>query len=223
LECDSSPSCGTRCRADWPLIVITALSVTLYLTSNLMAVKLLAIGGVTWFDCGTLLFPLVYMLGDVLSEVWGYAVARRVIWLTFGCMAIMLCGTALAICLPSPGYQAGVADAYRLVYGFVPRIVIASLIAFLCGSLANAWSLVKIRQWTGRRWLWVRTIGSSIYGYIFDNALFILLAFGFRAPWRDLLSMMLIQFVAKMAMEACLATPMAYAVIHLISENHSEH
>ena len=181
-----------------------------------MAVKLLVIRGVTCFDCGTLLFPLVYMLDDVLSELWGYAVARRVIWLTFGCMALMLCGTAAAIWLPSPDYQAGMADAYRQVYGFVPRIVVASLVAFLCGALANSWSLVKIRQWTGRRWLWVRTIGSSVYGYLVDNAFFVLLAFGLRAPWRDLLSMMAIQFAVKMAMEACIATPLAYAVIHWI-------
>ncbi len=200
-------------RLDWPLIYLTGILITLYLTSNLMSVKLVKIWPFGCFDAGSVLFPLVYMLGDVLTELWGYHTAKRIIWLTFFCNIILTCGTALAVWMPAPDYVTNNADAYGMVFAYVPRIVVASLAAFLCGELSNAYYMDKIRRWTGERWLWVRTIGSSIPGYILDSAVFIVIAFAGTAPWRDLAVMFAIQFAMKMGMEIFLSTPMAYALI----------
>lgn len=200
-------------RLDWPLIYLTGILITLYLTSNLMSVKLVKIWPFGCFDAGTVLFPLVYMLGDVLTELWGYHNAKRIIWLTFFCNIILTGGTALAVWMPAPDYLANSADAYGMVFAYVPRIVVASLAAFLCGELSNAYYMDRIRRWTGERWLWVRTIGSSIPGYILDSAVFIVIAFAGTAPWRDLAVMFGVQFAMKMGMEIFLSTPMAYALI----------
>ena len=209
----SEASSKNELRLDWALLYLTGIIITLYLTSNLMSVKLVKIWPFGCFDAGTVLFPLVYMLGDVLTELWGYRTAKRIIWLTFFCNVILTCGTALAVWLPAPEYTASNAEAYGAVFAYVPRIVIASLAAFICGELSNAYYMERIRRWTGERWLWVRTIGSSIPGYILDSAIFIIIAFAGTAPWRDLAVMFAIQFAMKMGMEIFLSTPMAYALI----------
>lgn len=201
---------------DWPLLALAGGMITLYLTANVMAVKLVNIGGVTWSDSGTIVFPLVYMLGDVLTEHWGYRIAKRIIWLSFFCNILMIAATSIGLLLPVPDYQQAVAGAYRSIFGYVPRIVGASLTAFLIGGLANAWSMECLKRWTNGRRLWFRTIGSSVFGYLFDNLLFVLLAFAGTAPLRDLFSMLVVQFLLKMAMECLLATPLAYGVLYLI-------
>lgn len=196
-----------------PLCIITGLMVACYLTSNVMAVKLLNIGGVTVFDVGTITFPFAYMLGDVLTEIWGFKTARKVIWLTFASEVFLTVFTYLGTFLPYPEFNAEKALAYNAVFSFVPRITIASLVAFLVGELLNAWVLIKIREKTGRRLLWVRTIGSSVVGYLVDTTLFVLIAFAGTAPVRDLVSMIVVQFPGKLAIEAVCATPIAYAII----------
>ena len=202
--------------ADWPLITVASVMVTLYLIANIMAVKLVCVCGVSYFDAGTITFPFVYMLGDVLTEIWGYATAKKVIWLTFFCNVIMITATSVGLLLPAPDYQTQVAASYSTIFTYVPRIVGASLVAFLAGELSNAWSMAKIKEWTNGRWLWMRTIGSSLLGYLFDTGLFVVLAFAGTAPWRDLVAMLAAQFVLKMAMEAFLSTPVAYGVIYLL-------
>ncbi|MBO5364779.1 MAG: queuosine precursor transporter [Clostridia bacterium] len=195
------------------LVIVTALLVTLYLTSNVMATKIISIGNISIFDAGTITFPLTYMLGDVLTEIWGFKTAKKVIWLTFLCNTLFMAFTALALILPSPDYLQETANAYAVIFGYVPRIVAASLLGFLAGELTNAWVLVKIKAITGNRHLWIRTIGSSAVGHLLDTVLFVLVAFTGTAPAFDLFTMILIQYFAKLLIEALGGTPLAYGAI----------
>ena len=203
------------------LVVISGLLITLYLTSNIMAVKLISVFGLTWFDAGTITFPFAYMLGDVLTEVWGFKTAKKVIWLTFFCNIILVVSTFAGVWLPYPDYIAETANAYAIVFAYVPRIVLASLIAFLGGELLNAWVLIKIREKTGEKLLWVRTIGSSMVGYLFDTIVFVLVAFAGTAPVRDLIFMIAVQYIAKLLIESLGATPMVYAIINYLKKRRS--
>ncbi len=198
------------------LMTVTALFVTLYLVSNVMAVKVISIFGLFYFDAGTITFPFAYMLGDVLTEIWGFKTARRVIWMTFFCNIMMVMCTQVGVWLPSPDYLSETADAYNHIFTYVPRIVIGSLTGFLLGELSNAWLMEKIREKTKGKKLWVRTIGSSAVAYWFDSLPFVLIAFLGVVSTRDLLLMIAFQYGAKLLIEAFFGTPMAYAVIHSI-------
>lgn len=195
------------------LVVITSLLVTLYLTSNVMATRIIAIGSISIFDAGTITFPMTYMLGDVLTEIWGFKTAKKVIWLSFLCNTLFMAFTALGLILPCPDYQKETADAYAIIFGYVPRIVFASLVGFLVGELSNAWVMVKIKSITGSGHLWMRTIGSSAVGHLLDTILFVLLAFAGTASAFDLFTMIAIQYVAKLLIEALCGTPLAYGVV----------
>ena len=205
-----------------PLTIVTAFLVTLYLVANLMAVKIISIGSLSLFDAGTITFPFAYMLGDVLAEVWGYKTARKVIFLTFVCNAMLVIFTSIGVVLPYPDYMSEMQDAYKMVYTYVPRIVAASLISFLLGELANAKVLVKIKeaQKDGKH-LWIRTIGSSAVGYLFDTVLFVLIAFTGTSPAEDLLSMIAVQYIAKLLIEAVAGTPLAYAAVGYLKRKYS--
>ena len=196
-----------------PLVVIVALMVTSYLTANIMAVKLIGSIDVAFVDAGTLIFPVAFVLGDVLTEIWGFKIARKVIFLTFICNIILVVVTTIGVLVPSPAYLAETAEAYNAVFAYVPRIVVASLAAFLCGELINAWLMVKIRERTKGRYLWLRTIGSSAVGYIFDTVIFCVIAFAGTLKLRDLLVMIGVQYIVKLAIEAACGTPVAYALI----------
>ena len=103
-----------------PLMIVTALFVTLYLVSNIMAVKVIGFAGVFYFDAGTITFPFAYMLGDVLTELWGFRTAKRVIWITFLCNIVLVACTQIGVWLPSPDYLAETAGAYNHVFTYVP-------------------------------------------------------------------------------------------------------
>ncbi len=205
-----------RAEADMPLIVVTALFVTCYLVSNIMAVKVIGILNLFYFDAGTITFPFAYMLGDVLTEIWGYRTTRKVIFLTFFCNVLMVVSTQIGVWLPSPDYMSGTAESYNTIFNYVPRIILGSLAGFLLGELSNAWIMDKIRQKTKGRRLWVRTIGSSIVGYLCDTVPFVLIAFLGVLTTRDLLLMIALQYVMKLGIETLFGTPMAYAVISLL-------
>ncbi|MBQ8593128.1 MAG: queuosine precursor transporter [Bacteroidaceae bacterium] len=202
-----------------PLVVITALFVTLYLVSNVMAVKVIGLFDCFYFDAGTITFPFAYMLGDVLTEVWGYRTAKRVIWLTLFCNILMVACTQIGVWLPSPDYLDPTAEAYNRIFTYVPRIVLGSLTGFLLGELSNAWLMERIKRRTGAKRLWVRTIGSSVVGYLFDTLPFVLIGFLGVVSTRDLLLMIAFQYVSKLLIESFFGTPMAYAVIRLIRKN----
>ena len=205
-----------------PLTVVSGLLITLYLTANLMAVKVISIGPLALFDAGTITFPIAYMLSDVLAEIWGYRTAKKVIFLTFACNALMVIFTAIGIILPYPDYMAEVQTAYSTVYTYVPRIVVASLISFLAGDIMNAKILVLMRDRAKNgRHLWMRTIGSSAAGYLIDTVLFVLIAFSGTSPASDLLSMIGVQYIAKLLLEAVLGTPLAYMAIGFIRRRYA--
>ena len=205
-----------RTGGDMPLMVVTTLFVTLYLVSNVMAVKIISIFGYFYFDAGTITFPFAYMLGDVLTEIWGYRTARKVIWMTFLCNIMMVICTQVGVWLPSPDYLDVTANAYDTIFTYVPRIVIGSLAGFLLGELSNAWFMERIKKATKGRRLWVRTIGSSVIGYLFDTLPFVLIAFAGVLTMRDLMLMIAMQYFMKLGIEVFFGTPMAYAVILLL-------
>ena len=196
-----------------PYVIVAVLFVMCYVVSNLMAVKVISFFGLFYFDAGTITFPLAYMLGDVLTEMWGYRTARRTIILAFLCNIFVVVCTQIGVWLPSLDYLDPTAEAYNTVFSYVPRIVIASLTGFLLGELSNAWLMDKIKSKTKGRRLWVRTIGSSIVGYVFDTVPFVLIAFLGVLTTRDLILMMVSQYVMKLAIEALFGTPLAYAAV----------
>ena len=198
------------------LTVITGLLVALYLISNMMAVRVIRIGHLSLFDAGTITFPFTYMLGDALTEIWGFKTAKKTIVLTFICNLLLVVFTALGCVLPYPEYQEEMVKAYNMIFGFVPRIMIASMASFLLGELANAWVLIKIREKTGKKYLWVRTILSSVVGHGLDTGLFVVLAFGGVSPMGEIVSMIAVQYVVKLLVESIAGTPMVYGLVHWI-------
>lgn len=201
-----------------PLMVVTALFVTLYLTSNVMAVKVIGLFDLFYFDAGTITFPFAYMLGDVLTEIWGFRTARKIIWLTFLCNITLVVCTQIGVWLPAPDYLADTASAYDTVFTYVPRIVAGSLAGFLLGELSNSWFMEKIKIKTNGRHLWLRTIGSSMIGYVFDTLPFVLIAFLGVVSTRDLLLMMAFQYISKLLIESIFGTPMAYIAVHWLKK-----
>lgn len=198
------------------LMVVSTLFVTLYLVSNIMAVKVISIFGLFYFDSGTITFPFAYMLGDVLTEIWGFREAKKVIWMTFICNILMVVCTQIGVWLPSPDYLAATAHAYNQIFNYVHRIVIGSLVGFLLGELSNAWLMEKIKERTRGKRLWVRTVGSSAVAYLFDSLPFVLIAFLGTVTPHDLLLMIATQYGVKLLIEAVFGTPMAYGVIHAL-------
>lgn len=200
-------------KVSGPFVVVSVLFILCYVVSNLMAVKVVGFFGLFYFDAGTITFPLAYMLGDVLTEIWGYKTAKKTIILAFLCNLFVVICTQIGVWLPSPDYLDPIASAYNTVYSYVPRIVIASLTGFLLGELSNAWIMEKIKRKMNGRRLWVRTIGSSIIGYIFDTVPFVLIAFLGVLSTRDILLMIASQYIMKIAIETLFGTPMAYAAV----------
>jgi len=194
----------------WRFIACAALFVTCLLTANTIAAKLVALGGLT-LTAGVVIFPLSYVLGDVLTEVWGYAVARRVIWLGFACNAVMVGAVWLGGELPPAPFWKGQA-AYQEILGQAPRILVASFAAYLVGEFANAFVLAKLKVATEGRWLWVRTIGSTVVGQALDSLVFVTLAFAGTVPAGVVAGIVGAQWTIKVAYEAA-ATPLTYAAV----------
>ena len=207
-----------RTNGEMPFMVVTALFVTLYLVSNIMAVKVISFFDIIYFDAGTITFPFAYMLGDILTEIWGYQKAKKVIWMTFLCNIIMMIFTQVAVWLPSPDYLEGTAIAYDNVFTYVPRIVIASLTGFLLGELSNAWLMDRIKKKTEGRFLWIRTIGSSIAAHLLDTVPFVLIAFIGTMTTRDIIMMIVTQYFMKLGIEVVFGTPLAYAGISFLKK-----
>ena len=200
------------------LIVITSLMVMLYLTSNIMAVKIIALGKISIFDAGTITYPFTYMLGDILVEIWGYKTSKRVIILTLICNIFFVAFTAIGTILPYPEYASVASEAYSVVFGYVPRIIAGSLIAFLIGELSNSYFMEKIKTMTDGKHFWMRTIGSSAVGHLLDTVIFVLIAFTGTAPAKDLFSMIVIQYIAKLLIESISGTPLAYTIVGRIKK-----
>ncbi len=207
-----------RTNGEMPFMVVTALFVTLYLVSNIMAVKVISFFNIIYFDAGTITFPFAYMLGDILTEIWGYHKAKKVIWMTFLCNIIMMFFTQVAVWLPSPDYLDGTAIAYDNVFTYVPRIVVASLTGFILGELSNSWLMDKIKKKTEGRFLWLRTIGSSIAAHLLDTVPFVMIAFIGTMTTRDIVMMIITQYFMKLGIEVVFGTPLAYAGVNYIKK-----
>ncbi len=164
----------------WRFFSCAALFITCLLTANVIAAKLVVIGGIV-LAAGIVVFPISYIVADVLTEVWGYPATRRVIWLGFACNVLMVAAMWVGGALPPAPFWKGQA-AYEAILGQTPRLLLASFIAYLAGEFANAFVMAKVKIWTSGRWLWIRTIGSTIVGEGLDSAIFVTLAFGGTAP-----------------------------------------
>jgi queuosine precursor transporter len=200
-------------RASPLLSILSALFVTVLLTSNLIAVKLVAFGPIT-VPAAVIVFPLSYLFGDVLTEVYGYAVTRRVIWLGFACNLLFVLFIAAAGLLPgAPGaWDNNAQSAYARILGFAPRLLAASFVAYVAGEFLNSFLMAKLKIATQGRWLWTRTIGSTLIGQGVDSAIFITGAFWGVLPGGLLLSAILSQWAFKTAYEI-VATPLTYAIV----------
>ena len=194
----------------WRFTTCAALFVTCLLTANIIAAKLVTVGGVV-LPVAIIVFPLSYILADVLTEVWGYAAARRVIWLGFACNALMVLAIWMGGAIPAAPFWRGQA-AWEEILGQSPRILAASFAAYLIGEFANAFVLAKLKVATGGRWLWLRTIGSTVVGQGLDSAVFITLAFAGSVPAGVLPALVGGQWIVKVLYEAA-ATPLTYAVV----------
>lgn len=187
----------------------TAFVVTL-LVSNLVAQKVWKVGPIVT-SAAMLLFPVTYIFGDVFTEVYGFAASRRAIWLGFfGTGLLYVMGAATIALPPAPGWHNQ--EAYRTVFGIIPRTLAASLVAFWAGEFANSYTMARMKLWTGGRMLWTRTLGSTVVGQAVDTVLVISLMFAAVLPRRTIAAMIVQSYLLKVAYEA-LATPLTYAVI----------
>lgn len=224
---DESPSSGAPARVETghgapPAFryydLIMAAFVAILLLSNIIGASkpsyITLPGGIEWsFGAGVLFFPISYIIGDVLTEVYGYARARRVIWTGFGALAFMAVMAWIVVALPPAEGWPG-QDAYEFVFGNSWRIVLASMVAFWAGEFANSFVLAKMKVWTAGKALWARTIGSTVVGQGLDSLIFYPLAFWGLAGWpvELLWQVVLSQWAIKVAWEALL-TPVTYAVV----------
>ena len=201
------------------LDLVMAAFVAVLLISNVASTKILILGPFT-FDGGTILFPLSYIFGDVLTEVYGYSRSRRVIWAGFAAAALMAAVFALVGALP-PDETWGLQEAYQAILGQTPRIVAGSLVAYFAGSFSNAWVMARMKVLTEGRWLWTRTVASTIVGQALDTVVFVLLAFYGVLDNALLGPIILSNYVFKVGMEA-LMTPATYAVVAALKRAEGE-
>ena len=196
-------------------MLVVALYVTSLITANTVAVKVLEIG--PWVtDAGLITFPIAYIVGDVLTEVYGYAAARRVIWLGFLCNLIAVGTFQLAGVLPAESSWQN-QGAYETIFGSTPRLLLASFCAYLIGEFANSYLLARMKVMTQGRWLWTRTIGSTIVGQGLDSIVFVLIAFGGVFSTGVLQDMVVTNWVLKTAYETVM-TPVTYLVVNKLKQ-----
>ncbi len=197
-------------------VCLAALFVTALITANIVAVKIVEIGGIQ-VPAGTLtLFPLAYVFGDVLTEVYGFGRARQVIWLGFACNAIAVAAIMISGILPAAGFWQDQA-AWDTILGFTWRLLLASFAGYLVGEFINSFILSRLKLLTKGRWLWSRTITSTLFGQFFDTGIFILIAFTGVVPDSALLEIFVTAWLIKVAYET-LATPVTYAVVGFLKK-----
>jgi uncharacterized integral membrane protein (TIGR00697 family) len=218
----AAPAAGVTRTTSRPLrdfkyyeLLVNAFVVIL-LISNLVAQKLVQVGPFT-LSGAQILFPVTYIFGDVFTEVYGYKGSRRAIWVGFGSSALLAAMGMIVVALP-PHPDWPNQAAFELVFGFVPRIVAASLIAYWAGEFANSYVMSKMKVWTEGRRLWMRTIGSTAVGQGVDTVIVILLAFWGRETPATMGNLIVSGYLAKVAYEA-LATPLTYAVVNFLKRS----
>ncbi|HOI78292.1 MAG TPA: queuosine precursor transporter [Petrimonas sp.] len=195
--------------------VIMALFVAILLISNLASTKITSLWLFT-FDGGTILFPLSYIFGDILTEVYGYQRSRKVIWTGFGAALLMSLVLWIVQELP-PASDWPNQQAYESLLGFVPRIVLASLVAYFAGAFSNAYLMSKLKIRTKGKYLWVRTIGSTLLGEGIDTAIFCLIAFYGTMPDSLLISIIISNYIFKSGVEIVF-TPLTYRIVGFLKK-----
>jgi uncharacterized integral membrane protein (TIGR00697 family) len=196
------------------LVIITAIFITCLITANIIAVKVISLGPFI-LPAAIFVFPISYIFGDVLTEVYGYRVARRVIWLGFICNLVFVFFVWVGQVLTPAAFWEW-QEAYERILGFAPRLLGASVCGYLAGEFANSFVLARMKIQTQGRWLWSRTIGSTIIGQGLDTSIFITLAYiGTSSP---VPVMILHHWLAKIAIEAIL-TPATYAVVNWLKRS----
>lgn len=195
---------------DKKLVVLSSFFVTSLVLSNIISSKLMLVAGFV-LPVGVILFPVSYIIGDVLAEVYGYKTTRFVIFLGFTCNLFAVLFIWLAIMLPPASIYEGQLE-FTSVLGFTPRLLVASFAAYLVGEVANAKVMVYLKKATSGRWLWTRTISSTVVGQGLDSLLFISIAFWGIVPLDILSGMIVTQWLFKVAYEA-IATPLTYVVV----------
>ena len=191
---------------NYRFISMSMLFTACLITANIIAVKIIALPGGWFVPAGLIVFPLSYAFNDVISEVYGFAAMRRVIWLGFlsnlvAVIAIFLGG----IWTPAPFWT--MQGAYNAILGFTPRLLVASFSAYLVGEFLNAYVLIRIKALTRGRYLWMRTIGSTAVGEAFDTVIFLSIAFFGILPAPALISAMLAQWIIKVGYEIVMTWP----------------
>lgn len=204
------------------LDLITALFVVVLIVSNIASTKVVLFGPFT-FDGGTLLFPLAYIFGDVLTEVYGYKRSRRVIWTGFFLLLLSALTFGLVGTLPTPAdeFSQKSAEAFSTILGLVPRIMLASLVAYWVGEFANSYILARLKVATQGRFLALRTIGSTLVGQGLDTAIFLLVAF--YGLWDNSLlwTVFVSNYIFKVGVEV-LFTPLTYGVVGFLKRAENE-
>lgn len=206
--------------------VMVAFVVVLVCSNLIGPAKIAAIDLPFWgpyvFGAGVIFFPISYVFGDILTEVYGYSRARKVIWSGFAALAFAAIMAAIVVALPPASFWKHQA-AYEVAFGNTWRIVAASMLAYFCGEFVNSYVLAKMKIWTGGRALWTRTIGSTIFGEAVDSAIFYPLAFYNTGiiPNEALPTVMLAQFVTKTLVEVVF-TPVTYAIVGFLKRAENE-
>ena len=198
-------------------VVVVAIFITCLITANIIAVKLIPSGiGGGALPAAIIIFPLSYIFGDILTEVYGYRVARRVIWLGFACNLIAIIAIWFGGLLP-PASEWEHQTAYETILGYAPRLLLASFAAYLIGEFANSFILAKMKIATRGRWLWTRTIGSTIVGQGLDSTVFISIAFAGTLSWWLIGTTILTHWLVKTGYET-VATPFTYAIVNYLKK-----
>ena len=201
------------------LDIITALFVAILLISNVASSKITTIGFLT-FDAGTILFPLSYIIGDMLTEVYGYSRARRAIWIGLLCNVIMA-ATFMVVSVLPPAADWPNQSAYEAILGWTPRIVLASIVAYFIGEFLNSFILARLKIITKGKYLWTRTIGSTLVGQLLDTLIFVFIAFWGILPAPVLISIIISNYIFKVAVEVFF-TPITYKIVNKLKKAEHE-
>lgn len=191
-------------------VFITALFVTCILAANILIVKQISLAGIT-LPAAIVIFPLSYIFGDILTEVYGYSQSRRVIWLGFFCNLLLVIAIWVVGMLPAASIFEAQA-AYDRILGSTPRFLIASFLAYLAGEFVNSYIMARMKLLTRGRWLWARTIGSTLAGEGVDTVIVLSVSFAGILPPAVIMSMIFWHWVLKAAYEA-IATPLTYFIV----------
>ena len=201
------------------LDIITAAFAVVLILSNISSSKILSLGWFS-FDGGTIIFPLSYIFGDILTEVYGYARSRRVIWIGFA-MNLLMVATFFVVGKLPPAMDWGMQSAFDSILGVVPRIVLGSLCAYLFGEFVNSYVLAKIKIKTNGKFLWLRAIGSTLVGQLFYTTIFLVIAFAGVLPWNLIWIIWVSNYIFKILTEAILL-PVTYRVVKFLKKKENE-